>query len=173
MSTLTPEKLRTGLDFYVASQDLMILESPRISLADVVLCEFPAQRDPAVSGWFAGNIWAALVHGLFTAIAFDVGSPPCKDALRSANQEKLMPLSRFGLNAMVDLSQNCGLSDGNVQWQGSLIPLEIGYCSAQTQWMHLYDSMGVCRWPYGVPYVVLILANRHHSQWSDFWKTQA
>lgn len=144
---------------------------------------------PAAQLWCIGQAHGAINAGVIGAVAIVVpGGGPQADRERGANQALLDELSK-PFTAEVDLFQHGADADGTLRWDEPVViqqatpppgyrgkktpqyvhrnvvvgpgrvPLEIGSTTPSRTLLHLRESGGVARWPYGCDRVYLWLAD--------------
>jgi hypothetical protein len=135
-------------------------------------------------GWTPGQLWAAgkvhtqVLYGSLARVYIDAGRGPAKDQARDRNQQTVWDLPEPFV-ASVDPEQYGSDFDGTLTWSEPIratletgddqhimidpgsAPLEIGTCMPSRMWLHIYEVGAVARWPYGCPWIWLLVGAPH------------
>lgn len=123
--------------------------------------------------WSYATILSWAIMGKLVMVEIPVGESPSSDSEEEENNHKLGGLPS-GISVV--FSGGCGDNDGRFQWDVPLklnlivdndieygwtvapctAPLEVGYTTFHTTWLHLLEEGYLARWPYRSKSVYLI-----------------
>ena len=123
------------------------------------------------------QVHTAIGLGQVLFCRIEVGVGPFRDSAKKLNNEALADLPHPFSAKFIG---GPGDSDGYLEWSDTIevasknpvngivttasvdqgrAPLEVGYTSIGTTWLHLVQSWFVARWPYGYKYMYLLFKN--------------